>query len=179
MKSNNAQPNRLMWQLIVLAALLIIIVFWSWRQMSQAQQAARHSLEDVTHCDSLSHQIRDIQRIDAIAQVLEVNPTDLSGFIESTSTQAQIKPDQLLRIWPQPSRRIAETQYKLKPIQLLLRDVDLQQLSRCLSELTNIEKAPTQLKVTNLRLTAPRDDPAGLRWNADITLAYLIYSPDK
>jgi hypothetical protein len=70
---------------------------------------------------------------------------------------------------------VGDTPYLQKPTTLELQGVSLTQLASFLYHLTS----EPGLVVRDLRIRSPRRDDVGSQWNAEATLTYLIYSPQR
>ncbi|HEV3006726.1 MAG TPA: hypothetical protein VGX78_19810, partial [Pirellulales bacterium] len=91
---------------------------------------------------------------------------------------AQIPSNCLVRIDPQPPRRLEDSAYKEQATHVDLREVSQQQLLRFLYEL---ERGETPLRAKSLRLAAPAQvaTAAGSAetWGAELTLTYVVFAP--
>jgi hypothetical protein len=133
-----------------------------------AESAARHDLAD---CRQLAGQIESLRQQPAVAGTTELGAADLSRRIEQAAHSADFADGSIVRIAPEPARRIGETNYLEVPTQLELRRVTLQQIFTFLHSLSG------DLAVHDIRLTAPRGEETGDRWTTEATLTYTVYSP--
>lgn len=173
--------RRLQFQVLLLLVLLMAATGWAFMRLADRRTAAQDAADQLAEAQQLIAQIEALREKPVLAGVQEMPPTDLAQLIEQAAQQARLDTAQIVRIWPEPARRLGETPYRQKPTQLLLRNVSLEQLTRFLLQLV---QGPYQLRVSGLRLSAPRSlaaggagDSGGNRWVAEVTLTYLLYSP--
>jgi hypothetical protein len=102
---------------------------------------------------------------------------DLGSSIEQAASQAQLQRDRILRIDPQPGKRLGKTDYLEQGTELELANVTLRQLIEFLFDLAAGDE---QLRVNSLRLRAPHDLDAGRSdelWLVDVLLTQRVYAP--
>jgi hypothetical protein len=101
---------------------------------------------------------------------------EITQMIDAASQKAKIAPAKLVRITPNPPRRVGESVYKEKPTQILLKEVTLSQVVEMLYDLSQGENP---LIPKSIRLTTPRNQDTGNLWDGEIVLTYLIYDPPE
>ena len=101
---------------------------------------------------------------------------ETTGLIEGAAGAAGIPTAGLKQIVPQSSQRLGDTAYKEKPTLVLLRNVSLGQVTSLVHELIAWTSG---LRAKSIRLTAPRPEDTGDRWNSDVVVTYLIYEPPQ
>ena len=98
----------------------------------------------------------------------------MSRRIEQAARAADFAEGSILRIEPEPARRIEETNYREVPTLLQLRHVTLQQMFTFLHALSSESSG---LGVRDIVLSAPRGEETGDRWTIEATLTYIVFSP--
>ena len=174
----------------LLLALLILTACWSVTQLSNSRAQAIEASNALASSHKLINQIKQLRQRPSLAGAKEMQLTDLTQLIEQAAQSAGLSRQQLVRIWPEPARRVDDSPYKQKPTQILLESVTLEQLLKLLTGLTQDQ----QLTATSLRLSMPRSTaphqtsanahrPAAQgtnqpnRWSAELTVSYFIYTP--
>lgn len=170
--------RRLQLQLLVLLVLLSVLSVAAYLHMARQQAAARDAVTQLAEARQLVQQIESLRDRPVLAGVQEMPPTDLAQLVEESAQKANLDVAQIVRIWPEPARRIGQSPYLEKPTQILLRNATLEQFTRFLA---HVIQSPYRLRVSALRLSAPRDRDAAAtgpdRWTAEVTLTYLLYAP--
>ncbi len=159
---------------LVLAALLGLWLGGSLRHLAAARGRALAASEDLAECRRLADRIRLLRDRSRLAEDRERVPEQTTGRIEAAAKSAGISAARLVRISPEPARRVGETAYKEKPTRVLLRKVTLKQLVAMVHGLTRGEG---MLRAKSLRLTAPSRNATDDLWDAELVLVYLIYEP--
>jgi len=167
--------NRRMYvYLSVLVVLLAVCAVWSVGYLADQRAVAREAAKDLTDCRRLADRIQILRHRPAMAADRERQSAELSGPIEQAARDAGIPTDRLVRISPEPARRLGESAYKEKPTRVSLRRVALKNLVTMIHALTD---PTTGLDLKSLRLTATsRETPDGT-WSAELVFIYLIYEP--
>ena len=145
-----------------------------YSEMDRARRLCNAAAEDLKHSTKLAAQIEAIRERPTMADEHERLSSETIGLIESAAGQADITGRSLVRITPQPPRRVEETVYKEKPTHVMLKDVSLQQLGRMVTALLNSDAG---LSARSIRLGAPRSDDTSGLWSAELVVTYLIYDP--
>jgi len=174
-------PTRSRSQLLIALCLglLTALVVWSFQEMRAAQASVGVAQQNLTQCKDVATKIVEVRQRPTKAALEETTTTSLATLIDEAATSSRIAKSNIIRIEPQPTRRVGETDYKEQATYVELRGVSLQQL---VSFMHTLLADQSELDVTSLRITAPRyesDTPAATveTWLAEVTLTYLIYSP--
>ena len=101
---------------------------------------------------------------------------ELAKRIEAASKKAGLPLSQLVRITPSRAARLGDSVYMRKPTRIDLRAVGLPELVVFLHALSS---GPNAFIVHSLRLSPPHEAEQTELWNAEITLTYLVYSPQQ
>ena len=157
-----------------LAAMLMALSVWHYFGLINAKKMAVQTVEDLVACRHLASRIQSLSQQPVRAGTQEFRFKELISQIEKAAQTAVISPDSLVRIWPEPARRIGDTPYQQKPTQILLRQVSLEQVVKLLHSLAFSDLG---LRVDAIRLTSPRGEETGNTWTVEATLTYHIYVP--
>jgi hypothetical protein len=154
-----------------IAVALLAGLGWSYARLSDSRASESAARQDLVDCRQLVDRIELLRQQPAVAGATELKAADLSRRIEQAARAAHFADGSILRIEPEPARRVGETNYLEVPTQLQLRRVTLQQVFTFLHALGG------ELAVHDIRLTAPRGEETGDRWTVEATLTYTVYSP--
>ncbi len=164
---------------VALAMIATVIIFaagsgmnsliWMTTQRTQASRA----VADARFCERLVQAIADETDKRQVASNEQTGIQSLGRHIQIASQQASLPGTALQGIYPQSSRRLADSAYMIKPTVLSLRRLSLGQLTVFLYHLT----AESGLRVRDLRLRSPRNGSNDEVWDVDATVTYLIYAP--
>jgi len=158
----------------VMVALLATLAGWSSYRVRVLQSAVQEQAQLTAECRRLIDQITWLSQQPNQAGAGEVQLHELTAVIEKAADRAGIDRQQLVRVWPEQSRRAGDSPYLQVPTQVLIRAASLEQLSRFLLDL---EGSSLGLRVTSLRLTAPHEQETSELWTLETTISYLIYAP--
>jgi len=157
-----------------LALGLIVAVLWSYGQLRTSHAAAEMAATDLAACRRIVHRMQSLNTQPTMAHSRQIHLNELTRHIEQSTKNAQIAPDSLVRIWPDPAIRVGDSPYQKKSTQVLFRQVTLRQFITFLHHVAAQEGGP---RATRIRLFTPRGIESGNRWTAETTLTYLIYAP--
>jgi hypothetical protein len=156
----------------LLACCLIAVCYYSYNNMASCRETALASANDVCLCRQMVKSIEHYKRRPALASEHELLATQTNSLIEKTATKAGMSRRNLIRITPEPARRIEDSSYKEKPSHILLRDVTLKQMVPFVHGLLS-----AGLNAKAIRLTSPKPEDTGHLWTMEITMSYLVYDP--
>ena len=189
------------------AIVLPVTALWSMDHYRDAKAAAIASAKDLQRCRELADSIGALTQqqpiaatdqlpISAVTTRLEkaaraagfANAAGGSGAEGLTGVELPKTPGAglaeagaaaqatgaILRIGPQPPRRLADSVYLEKPTQVSVRQLTLQQLITFLHDLSDDS---SNLWVPSLRIRSSQVATVAGRWDAEMTVSYLIYSP--
>jgi hypothetical protein len=145
-----------------------------YTEMQRARRLCHAAAEDLRTSTKLASRIETIRERPTMADEHERLSSETTGLIESAARKAEISGRSLVRITPQPPRRVEETVYKEKPTHVMLKDVSLQQVGQMVAALLNSDAG---LAAKSIRLGAPRSDDTSALWSAELVVTYLIYDP--
>ncbi len=160
--------------LAVMFGLLAIVALWTHGQMSKARSAAEITSDDVQICQKLISTMKKSAHRPTMASDHEKLNTETNSFIERAASEAKIDSKSLIRITPEPARRMGDTAYKEKPTMIFLKNITLEQL---VSLSHGLQTAEQQLAPKFIRIVAPQQNDTSLKWNAEVSVTYLIYAP--
>ena len=153
---------------------LLISVAWSYSFMAGREKAASGTRADLERCVQIINQLQILQQKPKLASDHERLSSETTGIIENAARSAGIAPGSILRITPQPQRRINDTAYKEKPTGVTLKGITLREFFAMASTLAVDENS---LDIKSVNITAPDINDTGDRWNVDLVLTYFIYDP--
>lgn len=178
---------------VLITVVLILGLFWCYGRLQSQREAATTAARNLRTCRRLIQQIKHLQQQPAMASSQAIHLTDLTSQIEQVANRVHIDPEQLDRIWPEPSRRVGDSAYKEKPTDVLLENVSLKQLTGFLCDLVAEDR---RLRISSLRLISPQSDDAFAdtgtspgnsgnssaksrvdRWSVEMTIGDLVYAP--
>lgn len=159
---------------VLLSALLVFTTAWSYGRLSDSRANAAIAAQELSECRALAEGIKQLSHKPTLAAENEIATGQLAQRIESAARSASLPVESIIRLSPEPARRVGRSPYEEKPTRLHLRSVQLSQLLPFMHALTDTQGG---LRIKTIRLSAPREDAATELWNADLTLTYLIYAP--
>jgi len=168
--------RRMVLLLSALVGLMALTAGGTYRHMATQRESAVTAETDLAECKDLRDRIQRFRQGPAMAAEHEKLDAETSSTIETAAQSAGIPAGNLVSISPEPPVRVGETAYKERPTGVLLNKVTLSQVVALLHGLMRAEPG---LNVKSIRLSAGREDDAGDRWTAELTLTYLIYDPPK
>jgi hypothetical protein len=148
--------------------------YWHYLQNVSRLDAAAQNLR---HCEIIAEKIADARQTPQRVRLQSWSQDDLGTAVEKAATAAQLARDRLLRIDPQPAKRIGKTDYLDQATEVELAGVTLRQLVDFIYEITHSDD---QLDAATLRLRAPHDltnNPGQELWLADVVLTQRIFAP--
>jgi hypothetical protein len=147
---------------------------WSLIDYRDAKQQAGQSRVDTDRCIEMSDTIHGHRSAPAIADDTERLGSVMSSRIESAATEASLSANQLVRITPNAPVRLGESDYRVKPTHVALKNISMKQ---CVRFVHTLLAGDPNLRCRSLRLSAPRHDTVRDRWSAEVSITYLIYDP--
>jgi hypothetical protein len=160
------------------ALLLIALLLVSGLRWHAQRVAARVAVKELADCREIAAQIEALRAIPKSASLEKQSEQQITLCIQRAAQAAEIPDADILRIAPQPGRRIAKSSHVQQPTTVEIRQTTLGQLSRFLGELSVVEVG---LQPTSIRLTAPRTPPPETQnevWACELVLTYLVFSPE-
>lgn len=159
---------------VALALSLVMTAYYCYGQLTASRAAFRIAAEDLTLCHRIASDINHLRGSPTLAKPDEPQLNELTRHIELSAKDAGIPLDLLVRIWPDPVRRMGGSPYKRKSTQVLFRQITLRQIITFLHTITAEGQGPL---VTHITLTATDEKTASNHWTAETTLTHLIYDP--
>ncbi len=158
----------------ILMTLLVCADLWAWGMLASSRSSAQRAQSDSLRCRQLAGQIMQRRSRPNVAAMEELASSELASRVERAAATAQVPAAGIVRISPEPTRRLGDSPYLESPTQLQLRQVTLKQLTVLLQELL---KDSSALELRSLRLSAPREQETGPQWNVEAMICHLVYSP--
>jgi len=161
---------------VLMAGLTGIVTVWAYDNMAAARAAAFAANDDLVACRRMTARIQSCQKrpVKAAEQIQLV--TETTGLVEKAARGASIDLRNLVRITPEPPRRVGDTVYKEKITTVHLKNTTLKQLVVLVH---NLIASRQKLQARSIRIRAPRVDDTGTWWTVELGLTYLIYEPPK
>lgn len=159
------------------AALLIFINLIAFQLYRSQRQAAMQAADELIVCRKLIADIQAMQQKPSLTAANPLQTSELTRRIEQAGQAAGFLTGpngNLVRIWPEPARQVAQSPFQQRPTRIVLRQVSLKQVIQFMHRLT--ENDPT-LRWQNIRLSAPRGEETGDRWSVEATLVYDVFVP--
>lgn len=163
---------------LLLAILAVAVVVSATRLMSKTQ-ALRDASENLESCRKLASEISKARQTPSRAVAKASSSMEITKQIEEAARGMNLPATTIVVIEPQAPRRIADSPYKLRVIQVDLKPLLLPEVIALLHHI--LQRDPT-LVVSSLRLSSParsNDTTANAieQWAPEITLTNLIYDP--
>ena len=156
----------------ILTVCMMLVCSYSYDSMSTCKNAALTSANDLVLCRGMATSIKEYMQQPALASEHELLTAQTNSLIEKAVVDAGISKRCLIRITPEPARRLDDSSYKDKPSQVLLREVTLKQMVPFIHNLLS-----AGLNARAIRLVSPKPEDTGPLWTAEITMSYLVYDP--
>jgi hypothetical protein len=165
-------------QCILVGLLLVMLTgaaAWNVGWMLEQKSAARIEARHLRDAEEIAADIDALRSESAVASTEDIDVQELGQRIATASSKSGLPTTALEGVFPQSSRRVADTPYLTKPTALSLREVTLSELATFLYHLTD----GTGLAVRDLRLRTPRGRADFERWDVEATVTYLLYDPGR
>ncbi|MFP4139700.1 MAG: hypothetical protein ACOCZU_06160 [Planctomycetota bacterium] len=159
----------------IMLAMLAVAALWSLSYLFEQRADAERAAGELSACRVLARRMTALRDKPAVASAKDVGVRELGTRIDAASAKARLGRQALRSVDPGSPRAMDDTPYLLKPTTLELQGVTLPQLTSFLYHLTS----EPGLVVRDLRIRNPRRDSEGADWNAEATLTWLIYSPQR
>lgn len=153
---------------------LMLVTLWSYGRLDAAYTRANEDGGAWAQSEALTRQIRSLRDQPTLADDHAMQKEDMTRRIANAAAVASLDEKRLIAIEHQTARRLGRSAYLEEPTRMTLKDVTLRQVLTTLDALT---KDDSRLRVSRLRLTAPRQDTNAESWIVDVTVTYLIYDP--
>lgn len=157
-------------QILLLLALFLSLAGacgWSFGALRDSRRAADVAHDDLRATRALARAITLARGTPSLAAASQPQ-LELTGRIERAADGAGLARGGVERIGQEQQRRLDDRSIE-RTRQLFLRDAEVRQIFEFLHALASDDAG---LRVAAVRLTAPRGEEAGNRWNAEITLSY-------
>lgn len=162
---------------VLLLVGLALLTAWSWSCLAASAAASRLATEDLLECRRLAQEIKRLGKSPQKASLEARSSTQLTKLVEESARSAQLSPQSVVAIDPQPARRMGETGYREQLTHVELREMTLRQLVTFLLALSD---EGSGIEVASLRLRAPRDEKTvenNETWAAEVTLTQVVFAP--
>ncbi len=182
---NAANPRR-QWLFAASAATMIVLCVFAVLELRSARAAALAAIRSHADCEELAAEIANLGDKPSYVTLQTQSTTDVAGRIETAAQFAQLPVNSLVRIEPQPARRLGDSAYKEQATHVELREVSLKQLVEFLHHLHGLSLpsgsgGDTSFRAKSVHLTTPpqttRAGAGTETWRVELTLTYLIFAP--
>ncbi len=165
-------PRFLKYAVCILVPVMAIAL--SYNFMSGKKNAAYNAKLGLQRCEQIADNMKNLQQQPHLAADREHHDTETTSLIEQAANSAGINPAGIVRITPQPPRRITKTSYKEKNTAVVLKQITLEKL---VNMMTSLRSKTDDLKLKSITLIAPNPKDTNRDWNVELVLSYLIYDP--
>lgn len=167
------------WITPCISAVLLVGNLLAYLELRASQTCARAAADSLAECQAIAADIATLRRQPSKVTLQAHSVTELSSQVEQAMKFAQLPANCLVRVDPQPARRMTASDFKEQPTSLELRAVTLKQLIQFLHKL---ESNGAGLRTKSLQLAASvkiAADGAAETWNVQVVLTSLIFAPKK
>lgn len=162
------------WLVAAAFSVLLTALAFSYLHHGRAMEQARRAADEAEAVRDLAEQVKAVNNRPAVVLTTRDQVRQLSGLVESTATRCGIDPKRITDMNAEAPRQVGQTPYFRLPTRIEINQVELPQLMDLLAALTEGES----LTIESCRITAPHTEVVGKTWNAEFTLAYLLYDPE-
>ena len=154
-------------------AALVLGDLLCWVRMSAARTAAQSAADELASGRAAVARIHLLRQKPAVIAARDADSGDASSRIQSAAAGADMPDGAIERIEPEPPQPVTGTPYRRKPVRVRLARVTMQQVFTFLHALGG--DGADALHLSTIRLSAPRGEETGDRWNAEALLCSLSY----
>lgn len=153
--------------------LLLVAAVWSVLGLLESRALARAAMDDLASSRQAASAILALRGRPMLAAATDLGDQEIHQQVATAMQTAGLDRAALRGVYPQGPRKVGDSSYSQKPTTLTLANVPLPGLTMFLYHLSE----GTGLSVRDLRLRPPRGDADVHRWDAELTVTYLIYTP--
>lgn len=160
----------------IMLGMMCLVVGWSTLRMLDDRQGAVRASQDLYDCQQLVASIKDLKSQEAVASEggdTTLQEQELAQRINEAASKANLSGPWQQGIEHRREVRIEDSPYMRKPAVLVTRGLTLHQLAMLLHHLTH----DSPYTAEQLQIRTPPGEDTGGQWDVDVTLSYLIYSP--
>lgn len=173
--------NRLTVLLAVLFAASIGLLTWSTMDLFAKQQSVRDAATSLDQCQLLARQIEVWKQSPTQATLRALTSTELTKVIEAAARNAQIPPNSVLSIAPQPLERVGKTDYQRSTTEVQLAPLAWGEFEGFLQSMATQEPS---LVVSHMKLTSPQGAGTSAplpdlpeKWAVQLRLTQAVFAP--
>jgi hypothetical protein len=171
------REKKSLFSILAIALTLLFAIAASLTYLASASDDADRASSDAAATRDLAQQILSRRPAGLRTNSSGQLASQLPRILDSAMKVAEIEPENLDRITPQPSRNVSPGGMLEIPTQLVFHQISLRQFVFFISDLGHEND---RLIVSDLRLTQPDGvAPSAVNnmWNAEVTVFYLTDSP--
>jgi hypothetical protein len=142
-------------------------------RLLEARRALSEARLGASEAAAVVEQIQSLKTRPALVAARALEAAELARRTESAAANVNIAAQAILRITPGVPRRLANTPYVQQQTQVIVKDATLRQVILLMQALDQ----ESGLRASAVRLTAPRREDDRGTWQVELTLSYLVYSP--
>lgn len=164
------------WLSILLVALSVILLGWSFTEYRSAKRSYEQAEEDLQESQQLGSRIAQWITKPTMASLSTQTSLEHTRQITESMRQAKIPTDSILSISPMDATRVGQSDYQQRQTQVVLKGISLSVLAMLQTALDH----RSGLYLEDLVLTPSSQPIAGNgseSWDVRLTLTQLIYSP--
>lgn len=162
------------WGAAVVAPALLV---WSILELQASRRGMTEAADQVRECLQLAESIRELRPTDSADVSAKSTPGDLAKRIEAIVREPQLSGVQLVRVDPQPPKRIPDSAYSQRTTQVELRNLQLRQFVMLLDAL---RREGAQSQVRRIHLQSPVRETASNgpeTWAIEMVLTDRVLTP--
>jgi hypothetical protein len=157
----------------VIAVTLLIALIWSLSFLADASDDADRAAADTALATHSAKRIESKRPIEMQTNSIEKLAAQLPHKLDDAMKVAEIEPENLDRISPQPPRRIGQGDFSETPMQLVFHQVSLRQLLQFVSSLTHDNPWLTVRDVHLTHASSVESSTSNAGWTIELTISYL------
>lgn len=165
-------PPKPLMQIGGILVAILVAAGWSFDYLQTGRAAAELAGHDLQDCRLAGSRIEQLRERVPQTQVGGGVEADAGRVVEDAAKTADVPPASLVRIAPQPARRIGQSQLQEQQTSLQLQQVTLRQL---LGFLHAAEGAG--LPARSVVISTPTENRSGDAWNAEVELFRVSVAP--
>lgn len=164
-----------------LFAVAIGLLTWSTMDLLAKQQSARDAAAGLEQCRLLTKQIELLKQSPTQASLRAFSSTEVTKLVQEAAAKAQISPNSVLSIAPQPPEREGKTDYQRYSTEVQLAPLTWHEFEAFLEGITSQEPSliVAQMRIANPQglgsATAAPDGPE--RWGIQLRLTQSVFAP--
>ena len=165
---------------IFLMIALAIVAVYLYGESRSAKRNADESVRQYNESREYAKKIIELRDKPELIVAELRSSLQIAQFIAAAMTVAEIPEENLIRIEPRGTQRIAKTPYLQQPFHLELQRITMPQLVRFLHHLSvhyRLETNDLRLHVLREHLIKEEEEEGPELWNTELVLTNVLFSP--